>query len=228
MKSLPRYLYNQIRKVLSRNHDGLRVIQHTDLSYRNINFNRFENVTFVNVTFYESNLRGIDFRNCTFDSCSFRHANLRITKFKNCTFTRSDFDCASLRSGQLFDSQFRSCRFEGANFDNANIHNVNFLNCYSICPTRMLLAHWGILSHSLTKELMRYDAENHPDKERFRQWVKEDSCPYQDCAIGRVALFSENSTIYQHAKKNTRALPAYELMLRCFKEHNIKLEGNLH
>lgn len=227
MKSIHLRLYNTIRKILSKKHKGIRVIQHMDLSYCSINF-RFINVTFINVIFCSSDLSGLSFVNCKFIDCSFQGTDLRNVKFKTCEFTGANFSHALLMSGKLQDLQFKSCNFKGTNFDNAILDYIIFIDCYSICPTRMLLAYWGMLSSSLTKELMRYDAENHPNKERFRHWVKDHSCPYQDCAIGRVALFSENSTIYQHAKKNTRALPAYELMLRCFKEHNIKLEGNLH
>ena len=55
----------------------------------------------------------------------------------------------------------------------------------------VLLAQWGELPDALTLDLMRYDAANHPEPERFLAWAVDGPCPYSGLSVARVANFQE-------------------------------------
>lgn len=226
MTQLTKENSNKLRKILAKNHKGERILEKINLSCARLYNKKFRNVTFNYVQFYYADLEFAEFVNCKFNNCNFRLASLKSTKIDNCKFYNTHFNDATFRYARVQNSCFMRSNFTAASFHSSTINAVEFLDCYGICPTSMLLAYWGVLSVSLTKELMRYDAENHPNSEKFREWAETGNCPYTNCAVSRVALFAEGQYLYKHSKK--RALPAYELMLRLFKERKIKLEGNLH
>jgi len=84
-------------------------------------------------------------------------------------------------------------------------------------PTVLLLCYWGRLSDKLTRELMRYDASNHPDPSKFDRWAKGGSCPY-GTGFSRVANFQEDRTVWKPGK----AKSARELVLMLFTEAGVK------
>jgi hypothetical protein len=83
----------------------------------------------------------------------------------------------------------------------------------------LLLANWQEVSDLLTTELMRYDADNHPDKKLFTAWAKGGDCPYSSIWWQRCANFQEKKELWKVGKCKMSALQLVEAL---FKEKDIK------
>lgn len=110
-------------------------------------------------------------------------------------------------------ANLRNADLRGADLQGANLRNADLPS-----PTIMLLAFWGMLSDSLTADLMEYDAASHPDRKAFTKWAKGSPCPYADVKVRRAANFTEDKTLWGKGKLRG----AYSLMLDLFKEKDIK------
>jgi len=89
-------------------------------------------------------------------------------------------------------------------------------------PTQLLLCDWGRVSDTLTTELMRFDASNHPHPELFDEWAKGGRCPYTT-GFARCASFKEDPNLW----KSGKAKSARELAIMLLKEKKITYEGEL-
>lgn len=68
---------------------------------------------------------------------------------------------------------------------------------------------------------MAYDAQNHPNPERFNFWAINGMCPYYDSSISRSCHFRESRKLWSSSLLKRRKYSAYELMLELFKEKGI-------
>ena len=96
----------------------------------------------------------------------------------------------------------------GANLERANLP----------APTMLLFANWGEVSDELCVELMRYDASNHPEPERFTDWARGGECPYNGTYWQRAANFHEKRELWKAGASKS----ALELVMPLFNEKNIK------
>ena len=126
-------------------------------------------------------------------------------KFLNGIEREFEFDGlhgADLRGADLRDANLRGADLRGASF----------------APTQILLANWGLLSDSLTADLMELDASAHPDRSAFDRWFGGGACPYKNSNISRAVCFQEERKLWGKGKLPT----IYEAMTRLFEEKDIK------
>ena len=84
----------------------------------------------------------------------------------------------------------------------------------------MLLSQLGKTLPNTTLELMRRDAQFHPNPEKFDEWAKGGPCPYSNCICQRVYHFEHDATIWQPGKPT---MSDYELFMAIAKEKNWKI-----
>jgi hypothetical protein len=95
----------------------------------------------------------------------------------------------------------------------ADLHGAKGLN-----PAVVLTAAWGRCSDSLTLDLMRYDASNHPSPKKFLKWAKGGGCPFQCELVVRAANFQENRDLIKDNFLDLPVQSAYQLMVRVLAE----------
>lgn len=127
-------------------------------------------------------------------------------------FSYAKLSYANLRGANLRNADLRGADLRGANLIGADVTNVKWP-----APTVVLLAWWGQCSDSLTTELMRYDATNHPDPSAFDKWANDGACPYTICHVQRSAKFTERRGLWSPGPSKS----AYELMQMLLAEHCI-------
>ena len=104
----------------------------------------------------------------------------------------------------------------------ADLSNANLSSADLPAPAMFLLCSWGAVSDKLTTELMRYDASNHPNPEKFDEWAAGGDCPYQS-GFQRCANFTEKRDLWKKGKTKS----ARELALMLFKEKKIKYSDGI-
>ena len=101
-----------------------------------------------------------------------------------------------------------------ADLSGANLYGADLSGANLPSPPAMLLASWGDVSPELCRDLMRYDAANHPDPSAFDRWAKGGKCPYAGMKIERSARFIQQATLWSPGE----APSAYQLMVRLIRE----------
>jgi len=132
---------------------------------------------------------------------------------------RADLRSADLRSANLSAANLRSADLRSANLRSADLRSANLSSANLPSPPMLLLASWYQVSAELTLKLMRYDAANHPEPEKFDEWAKGGDCPYYDVKWQRCANFEENRELWKPGKTTKSAL---ELVMMLFAEKEIK------
>jgi len=77
----------------------------------------------------------------------------------------------------------------------------------------MLLVNWSEVNDELTLLLMRLDAQNHPQPEKFDEWVRDGNCPYNGFKIQRIVNFREKKGIWSSGPTIT-CYKAMKLLIR--------------
>ena len=152
---------------------------------------------------------------------------------------RADFSGQDLSSANLHYANLRSANLRYANLGYANLRfanlrfanlryaNLSFANLdcakYSKytrfpAPTMMLLANWGEVSDDLCRDLMRFDAANHPEPQKFNDWANNGECPYANVAYGRAATFNQNKDLWAPSLLDLPPSRPIELVERLLKE----------
>jgi len=108
---------------------------------------------------------------------------------------------------------------ERADLSYADLSSADLSSANLPAPTMLLLAAWYSVSAELTLKLMRYDAANHPEPDKFDEWAKGGNCPYADVKWQRCANFQENIELWKPGKTIKSAL---ELVMMLFAEKEIK------
>lgn len=124
----------------------------------------------------------------------------------------------------LTDTDFRGWNLKRANFRNANLSGVDFTGAILPPPSVLLLANWGEVPKDLCRDLMRYDAANHPTPKAFDRWAKGGPCPYGNDEGQMQAGFARAANFEQEAEywKPGRPPSALNLVERLFKHFNVK------
>jgi len=148
-----------------------------------------------------------------------------------------NFSWCSMQEMNLQGSSLRECNLAGAVLARTNLQNVWFNHCnlrdtiltgvnlkgaYGLNPVELLRADWLYISPALTRDLMRYDAFNHPKPELFLEWAKGGNCPYEDQSVTRVANFHEDRNLITKRFLSLKPQSAYALMIRLFKENGVQ------
>ena len=119
--------------------------------------------------------------------------------------------------GERADLSYADLR--SANLRSADLCSADLRSADLPAPTMLLLAAWYSVSAELTLKLMRYDAANHPEPDKFDEWAKGGNCPYADVKWQRCANFQENIELWKPGKTIKSAL---ELVMMLFAEKEIK------
>ena len=117
-------------------------------------------------------------------------ANLFGADLSGANLFGADLRGADLREADLIEADLRGANLSLADLSEANLSGADLR--YIPAPL-VLLAQWSrpALPDALTLDLMRYDAANHPEPERFLRWADDGPCPYSGLAVARAANFAE-------------------------------------
>lgn len=124
---------------------------------------------------------------------------------------------ANLTGANLARANLTGADLTGANLWWANLTGAD-LTQIQIAPHVFLMAEWGNVSDALCVDLMRYDAANHPDPEKFMEWAEDGACPYSETAILRSANFNEKRKLIKPDFLSRPVKSAYELMQELIRE----------
>jgi len=132
-------------------------------------------------------------------------------------------DTSKIKSfANLQGADLRSANLQGADLRSANLRSAKFINFYSI--------YFGKLSDGLTIQGMLHDAATHPAPNKFIEWIKTDTCPYNDCITDRKFRFKENKELFKAFFKNRKSnkipepsMTDWEWISVACKENNIKI-----
>jgi hypothetical protein len=136
--------------------------------------------------------------------------------------SRANLSRANLSRANLSGADLSRANLSGANLSRADLLEANLLGAdlkkLIMSPPLFLLAWWGNVSDELCLDLMRYDAANHPNPEKFLDWAKGGRCPYSDVSILRSANFIEKLDLIKADFLARPVKSAYELMQAIIKE----------
>ena len=107
---------------------------------------------------------------------------------------------ADLRGADLRRADLWGANLGGANLGEADLWGANLgeADLRGVAPPAVLLARWGEVSDDLCRDLMRYDAANHPQGAKaFTAWAKGGPCPYSKCLWARAANFQERRELWK-------------------------------
>jgi fluoroquinolone resistance protein len=90
-----------------------------------------EDKIFTGINYTENNLGKDEYENCTFRNCVFYNSNLSNIIFRNCVFDGCDLSLAQIKQTVLNDIKFINCKLLGLQFHNCNnfLFSVDFDNC---------------------------------------------------------------------------------------------------
>jgi hypothetical protein len=156
-----------------------------------------------------ADLMGADLRDANLVGAILRDAILVGVNLRRADLRRADLRRADLRRADLRRADLRDAILVGADFINSKIS-------YTKLPSTgmVLLANWGELSPELTTLAMAYDRDNHPEPERFLEWVDGGRCPYAGTLVERACNFDENHQLYDHQISSPSAFELMEMILR--------------
>lgn len=124
-----------------------------------------------------------------------------------------------LSDAHLEHASLRRADMTRAHFYNTYLYGCDLRGAILPAPAIMLQASWGDeLSPQLVRDLMRWDAANHPRPEAFARWAKTGRCPYTLVKVRRAAHFQEDRKLY---KPGPCPRP-YDLLMRLFKAQKIR------
>jgi hypothetical protein len=160
-----------------------------------------------------ANLRGANLPGADLPGADLRGADLQGANLRGANLQRANLWGANLQRANLWGADLRGANLPGANLRGANLQRANLP-----APTMLLLAYWGEVSKELTTELMRYDAFNHPEPQKFQQWADGGDCPYTNVRWQRAANFHEERELWIPGA----AKSALELVKALFVEKEVK------
>jgi uncharacterized protein YjbI with pentapeptide repeats len=168
----------------------------------------------------QNGLRGFTFRYLNLAEATFSHMNLAYCRFHRCNLRGVTFYSCNLGDAQFHDCDLTGANLSYVNLTDAEIHGCNLTNAFLPSPTMMLMAEWGNCTRLLTRDLMRYDAANHPNPQAFIEWGKNwGECPYAVVSLQRAAHFKENRDLIRADFLKLPVKSAHSLMVRLLKEH---------
>ncbi len=146
----------------------------------------------------------------------FRFANLAGADLCGANLTGANLAVANLAGANLFQANLTEVKLREVSLTRAHLVGATLTRALLPSPLEVLQCRWYICSDELTVELMRYDAANHPQPEKFGVWAKyPPMCPYHECRVGRAVNFQERPDLWSPGP----AKSALELMDMLLKEH---------
>ena len=140
-------------------------------------------------------------------------ANLSRADLSWANLSRANLSWANLSRANLSWANLSWANLSSADLSWANLSRAD-LSRADLLPVMVLLASWGEVSDALCRDLMAYDAANHPDPKAFAAWANGGACPCYG-AVTRCANFTEKKELY---RKVRRVKSAYELMVAVIRE----------
>ncbi len=160
------------------------------------------------------NLSGADVSGADLRWADLSGANLSGANLSGANLSGADLSGANLRWADLSGANLSGANLSWANLSGANLSGANLSGANLPAPTQVLLASWRSLSDSLTADLMRFDADNHPNPLAFDEWATGGECPYTSTKVQRAANFKEKRELFGTGK----VCRPYDLMARVLRE----------
>jgi hypothetical protein len=145
-------------------------------------------------------------------------ANLSRADLSCANLSGADLSWADLSRANLSGADLSWADLSGANLSGANLSGADLSQSW-LTPPAALLAAWGEVSDDLCRELMRYDAANHPDPSTFDRWAQGGPCPYEGSRWLRAAEFNQKRGVWSPGP----SLSALELLYRLAAEKGVTL-----
>lgn len=131
-----------------------------------------------------------------------------------------DLSCVDLSFLNLGRANLQGANLEEANLEEANLEGANLEGANLPSPASILACQWGeIENKELCRDLMNYDAANHPNPSLFVEWANGDQCPYSGVQVDRACFFIEQKELLDLSVPLCRP---YDLMMRLFEEKKIQ------
>ena len=171
----------------------------------------------------DADLRDADLRGADLCDADLRDADLSGAYLRDADLSGAYLHGAYLRGANLGGADLRDANLGGADLRDADLRDAYLYDANLPAPTMILLASWGEVSNKLCRDLMRYDAQNHPDgNPRFTEWAEGGACPYNNIKWQRCANFTEKRELWKPGDAPT----ALQLAERLIKEKT-KQAGSL-
>lgn len=130
--------------------------------------------------------------------------------FENC---KINTDCFSLAK-RFLTTKFLKCEF-------LILRDFDFGRIIKLEPLHSIfLADWGKLPDELTSLCMAFDAQNHPEPDKFDYWANYGSCPYNNSPVNRMISFVQERYLWRPELLLT-PINVFELINKLFKVKNI-------
>jgi len=139
------------------------------------------------------------------DKISFAYSDLHGSNLSGSDLSDSDLSDSDLSYSDLSNSDLRGSNLSYSDLSYSDLQNI------IIAPPSFLFANWGKVSDALCVHLMRYDAANHPEPQKFLEWAKTGTCPYQSTNVLRSANFTEKRSLITEDFLSLPVKSAYEL-----------------
>jgi len=91
----------------------------------------FEDKDFDGIDCSEKELIKGNYENCTFNNCIFSNSDLSDIKFVECEFKNCDLSIAKISNTAFRDTKFITCKLLGLHFENCNkfLFSIDFKDC---------------------------------------------------------------------------------------------------
>lgn len=165
----------------------------------------FVDLDLADANFGKSNLQGARFRRCNLHGATFYDSNMEGASLRACNLMSVYFSGANMESADISDSQVLLARFIDANLAHAKLP----------APSSMFAANWDHVSDGLCRDLMRWDAMNHPNPKRFDKWANGGTCPYSEQKVVRAANFRESADVWKPGKITNPHRLMVKLLAEC-------------
>jgi hypothetical protein len=204
------------------NEDGLRAdlrgadLRDADLKGVNLKNAILRGANLRGANLVDANLVDANLKNTSLRGADIWRANLRGANLRGANLVGADLVDANLVDANLVDANLVGADLEDVNLRCAVLINSKISDTKFPSPGMVLLANWGELSPELTTLAMAYDRANHPNPERFLEWVDLGGgrCPYNSVNIQRACNFRESKPLYDHNAQSPSAFELMEMILR--------------
>jgi hypothetical protein len=173
----------------------------------------FKNSRIVNSSFIEACLEAANLNNTFAVSINFSWAKLSKASMIQSNVSNSNFYYASLRSADLTNANLRRTNLYFAILKEAIVKETLWPS-----PQMVLLACWGEVSDDLCTHLMRYDADNYSNPNKFVEWANDVVCPYLYEKFQRSANFTACRKLITDNFLDIKPRSAYDLAQELLRE----------
>ena len=154
---------------------------------------------------------------------SLLQVNLVCKNLIRADLSGSDLSVANLSHSNLLGANLTGANLLGANLTGANLIGANLIGARYNPVLLLSMINWGCVSEELNQLLMAYDAQNHPNPERFNEWYDTGICPYNNIKFERSVKFIQMRRLWDERLIKKKLPSAFKLFKMCCEEKDIKI-----